>query len=115
MAVADLQAGLKVGRFTAHSQVEKYLARIAAIDKKGPAGNTARCAGAGQGQHRHPRPDAHHGGFAGGGRIHRAAGCVPRGAAEGGGGGHAARLCSGDRSPFIRCRGSTEWGSFFAI
>ncbi len=36
---ADIQAGLKSGRFTARSLVEKYLSRISAIDKKGPAVN----------------------------------------------------------------------------
>jgi amidase len=39
ITVAGIQAGLKSGRFTAYSLVEKYLARIAAIDKKGPAVN----------------------------------------------------------------------------
>jgi amidase len=37
--IADLQDGMKSGKFTAHSLVEKYLARIDEIDKHGPSIN----------------------------------------------------------------------------
>jgi amidase len=37
--LADLQEGMKSGRLTARSLAEKYLARIEAIDKRGPAVN----------------------------------------------------------------------------
>jgi amidase len=37
ITVADLQDGMKSGRFTARSLVEMYLARIDSIDKHGPA------------------------------------------------------------------------------
>jgi amidase len=40
LTVADLQDGTKSGKFTARSLTEKYLARIEAIDKKGPAVNS---------------------------------------------------------------------------
>lgn len=40
MTVAELQAGMESGRFTAHSITDKYLARIDAIDKHGPAINS---------------------------------------------------------------------------
>jgi amidase len=40
MTVIDLQDGMTSGRFTAHSITEKYLARIEAIDKHGPAINS---------------------------------------------------------------------------
>ena len=36
----DLQSGMKSGKFTARSLVEKYLARIEEIDKRGPAINS---------------------------------------------------------------------------
>lgn len=38
--IADLQDGMKSGKFTARSLVEKYSARIAEIDKQGPAINS---------------------------------------------------------------------------
>ncbi len=37
ISVADLQSGMKSGKFTAHSITEHYLARIDAIDKQGPS------------------------------------------------------------------------------
>src|SRR5262245_1415234 len=37
LSIADLQNGMKSGKYTARSLTEKYLARIEAIDKKGPA------------------------------------------------------------------------------
>jgi amidase len=37
--IADLQAGMQSGKWTAHALVRKYLARIAEIDKHGPAIN----------------------------------------------------------------------------
>ncbi len=37
ITIAQLQDGMKSGRFTARSLAEKYLARIQAIDKKGPS------------------------------------------------------------------------------
>jgi amidase len=40
ITVSDLQDGMKSGKFTAHSLVEKYSARIAEIDKQGPAINS---------------------------------------------------------------------------
>jgi amidase len=40
VTISDLQDGMKSGQFTAHSITEKYLARIAAIDKNGPAINS---------------------------------------------------------------------------
>jgi amidase len=40
LTIADLQEGMKSGRYTARSIVEKYLARIEAIDKQGPAINS---------------------------------------------------------------------------
>ena len=40
ITVADLQEGMKSGKFTARSLVEKYQARIAEIDKQGPAINS---------------------------------------------------------------------------
>jgi amidase len=40
LTIADLQEGLKSGKFTARSLTEKYLARIDAVDKKGPAVNS---------------------------------------------------------------------------
>jgi len=36
IGIADLQAGIKAGKHTSRSLVEKYLARIEAIDRKGP-------------------------------------------------------------------------------
>jgi amidase len=39
MTIADLQAGMKSGKWTAHSLTEMYLVRIEAIDKSGPAIN----------------------------------------------------------------------------
>jgi amidase len=40
ITVGELQEGMTSGRFTAHSITEKYLARIDAIDKHGPAINS---------------------------------------------------------------------------
>src|SRR5438128_280227 len=40
MTIADLQAGMSSGKFTARSITEKYLTRIDAIDKQGPAINS---------------------------------------------------------------------------
>jgi amidase len=40
ITIAALQEGIKSGRFTARSLVEKYSARIEEIDKKGPAVNS---------------------------------------------------------------------------
>jgi len=40
IAVSGLQDGMKSGKFTAHSLVEKYSARIQEIDKNGPAINS---------------------------------------------------------------------------
>ena len=40
ITIADLQDGMKSGKFTARSLVEKYQARIAEIDKQGPAINS---------------------------------------------------------------------------
>jgi amidase len=38
--IGELQDGMKSGKYTAHSITEKYLARIAAIDKSGPNVNS---------------------------------------------------------------------------
>lgn len=40
ITIAELQDGMKSGRFTAHSLVEKYSTRIEEIDKNGPALNS---------------------------------------------------------------------------
>jgi amidase len=40
IAVPELQAGMKSGRFTARALAEKYLARIEKLDKHGPAVNS---------------------------------------------------------------------------
>lgn len=40
VTIAELQDGMKSGRFTARSVAEKYLERIAEIDKRGPAINS---------------------------------------------------------------------------
>jgi amidase len=40
ITIPDLQAGMKSGRFTARSLVEKYSARIEEIDKQGPSVNS---------------------------------------------------------------------------
>ncbi|MGA7374775.1 MAG: hypothetical protein WBW36_00415 [Candidatus Sulfotelmatobacter sp.] len=40
LTITDLQAGMKSGRFTARSLVEKYSSRIDEIDKHGPAINS---------------------------------------------------------------------------
>ncbi|MCX6134526.1 MAG: amidase [Ignavibacteriales bacterium] len=40
VTVAELQKGMSTGKYTAHIITQKYLARIAAIDKKGPALNS---------------------------------------------------------------------------
>src|ERR1700739_4941073 len=40
ITIADLQDGLKSGKYTARSITEKYLARIDQIDKQGPAINS---------------------------------------------------------------------------
>ncbi|HJQ80186.1 MAG TPA: amidase [Lacipirellulaceae bacterium] len=37
LSIDELQEGMKLGRFTARSLTEKYLARIEAVDKSGPA------------------------------------------------------------------------------
>src|SRR5579863_9101034 len=39
VTIAELQGGMKSGRFTAHSLTEKYLQRIDEIYKRGPAIN----------------------------------------------------------------------------
>ena len=40
LAISDLQEGMKSGKYTARSIVEKYLERIKAIDRNGPAVNS---------------------------------------------------------------------------
>src|SRR6201982_2324980 len=40
ITVAELQDGMKAGKYTARAIVEKYLERIEAIDKRGPALNS---------------------------------------------------------------------------
>ena len=40
VTIAELQNGMKSGRLSARSIVEKYLARIARLDKRGPAVNS---------------------------------------------------------------------------
>jgi len=40
ISISDLQEGMKSGKYTARSIAEKYLARIDAIDKQGPAINS---------------------------------------------------------------------------
>ncbi len=40
VSISDLQDGMKSGKYTARSIAEKYLARIEAIDKQGPAINS---------------------------------------------------------------------------
>jgi amidase len=40
ITISDLQEGMKTGKFTAHSLVEKYSARIDEIDKHGPVLNS---------------------------------------------------------------------------
>jgi amidase len=40
LTIGDLQEGLRSGKFTARSLAEKYLARIEAVDKQGPAVNS---------------------------------------------------------------------------
>ena len=40
MTIADLQEGMKSGKHSARSLAEKYLARIEAVDRKGPALNS---------------------------------------------------------------------------
>jgi amidase len=40
LTISDLQKGMSSGKYTARSIVQKYLARIAAIDKKGPTLNS---------------------------------------------------------------------------
>src|SRR5690349_13944775 len=40
ITIADLQDGMKSGKFTARSLVEKYSARIEEIDKRGPGINS---------------------------------------------------------------------------
>jgi len=39
-SISDLQDGMKSGKYTARSITEKYLSRIEAIDKQGPAINS---------------------------------------------------------------------------
>ena len=104
VTVAALQSGMKSGNFTARSIAEKYLARIDAIDKHGPAVNAvielnpdalaiadaldrerqsaraartaARHSGSDQRQYRYARPDANHGRLAGAGGIGAAQGLL---------------------------------------
>jgi amidase len=40
ITIAELQEGLKAGKYTARSLAEKYLARIEAVDRSGPAVNS---------------------------------------------------------------------------
>ena len=40
MTIGDLQEGMKTGKYTARAVTEKYLARIEAVDKSGPAVNS---------------------------------------------------------------------------
>src|SRR5579863_8655335 len=40
ITIGELQEGMKAGKYTARGIAEKYLARIAAIDKRGPAVNS---------------------------------------------------------------------------
>ena len=40
ITIGELQDGMKSGKYSAHSIAEKYLARIAAIDKNGPMVNS---------------------------------------------------------------------------
>jgi amidase len=40
LGIAELQEGMKAGKFTAHALVEKYRARIEDIDRRGPAVNS---------------------------------------------------------------------------
>ncbi|OGU27310.1 MAG: amidase, partial [Ignavibacteria bacterium GWA2_54_16] len=40
ITIADLQKGMAAGKYTARSITQKYLARVAAIDKKGPSLNS---------------------------------------------------------------------------
>ena len=112
--VAALQEGMASGKYTARALADAYLARIAAMDKAGPALNSvielnpdaldiaralderaprqgaaraaARHPGADQGQHRHRRPHGHHGRLAGAGRLRRPRGTpfVARGCAQAG-------------------------------
>ena len=100
ITIAELQAGMTAGKYTARSIAEKYLARIDQIDKHGPAINSvievnpdalsiaealdaerkdkgaaraaARHPGADQGQHRHCRPHDDHRGIARAGRLQAA-------------------------------------------
>ena len=95
LTIADLQAGITSGKFTARSLTQKYMARIEEIDRRGPAVNSvielnpdalaiaasarpgaqgqgrarpaARDSRPDQGQHRHRRPHADHGRIAGAG------------------------------------------------
>ncbi|HXT39563.1 MAG TPA: amidase, partial [Candidatus Angelobacter sp.] len=39
MSIADLQAGMRSGKYTSVALVNKYLTRIGQIDKRGPAVN----------------------------------------------------------------------------
>src|ERR1700726_2982043 len=40
ITIAELQEGMKSGKYTARGIAEKYLTRIAALDKRGPAVNS---------------------------------------------------------------------------
>jgi len=40
ITIAELQEGMKAGKYTARGIAEKYLARIEAVDKHGPAVNS---------------------------------------------------------------------------
>ena len=39
LTIADIQAGMKSGKYTARSLTQKYLQRIADLDKRGPTVN----------------------------------------------------------------------------
>ena len=107
--VRALQAAMVNGTLTARALTERYLARIEAIDRQGPAlrsvievnpdalrladeadaarrqgtrrGAAPRHPDPDQGQHRHGRPDAHDRRLAGARRLDAAARCLPRRAA----------------------------------
>ena len=109
LTIDELQKRMRDGAETAHSLAQQYLARIDAIDQRGPAINSvielnpdalaiaaqldaerkrrqaarpaARHSGADQGQHRYGRPDAHHRRIARARRQHRGARFVRRRAA----------------------------------
>ena len=106
ITIAELQAGINSGRYSARSITEKYLARIEAIDKQGPSLNSVievnpdaltiadaldkerkekgaarpapRHPGIDQGQHRYGGQDGHDRRLAGTGGLETAEGCIPR-------------------------------------